>query len=498
MWVWKFITAIVIIVFCIMAIKQGYQTLKEKILYKVVAKRLKNYCEKQYGAKLSISGISGNFFSNICLENIRLEKIKGFPQNFQLKARSIKLKYNLRELIKHEPRIEFFGLELNYANLKLPIKVSQQNGLIMLSFDKKYLYFSPAAEETSLEKDLIFKGLCGLQGLVILERLKPKIFNIQLESDNFELIYKETVKVKANLDFSLKSEHSIPHLIGSVVIKEAEYAGEINGVSFKDVALLGIMDNFLLDVAIKGNNLKIKNKYLDVDFNADLRFKKQPHGQLRLVGKIEPVKGRYVAYENKFKITKGKISFYETPKAEAKIDIAGETRVSGFRIFAAVRGTLKDSHLELTSRPALTRNEIMALLLFGKRISDLGVSEKMQFSDGAELTASFLNKLFLGKAEAKIAEVIGVDDLLVHTDVVSQSHGLQLPSVGVGKYFSNDKLYGIYKIKPGQIATDKPLQMAGGEYALGEHITVKGERNFSESIKLPQEDKFSIEFQWKF
>jgi len=71
-------------------------------------------------------------------------------------------------------------------------------------------------------------------------------------------------------------------------------------------------------------------------------------------------------------------------------------------------------------------------------------------------------------------------------------------SVEVGKYIQEDKMYGTYKIQPAQSIGQKPIQTAGGEYKLNGNIKVKGGRSFSESIKLPQEDKVVIEFQWKF
>lgn len=494
----KAITLFILFIAVIVFVIHSYGALKEKFLNGFINRSIVSYCERRYKTRLFISNIKGNILTNIYLENILLEKIQGLPPELQIKAKSVRFQYNLIDLIQRNPKVEAQGLELQLAKIQLPLKFTQQADVITLVCDKRYLYLNQIEQFVYLKNDLILKGLCELNGILVLKQLKPKLFDVQLVCDNLELISPQTGKAKLNVALSLKGESSLPHLTGSILVNEAEYYAEIGNVRPVELSMLGILDKFFVDVTLKGKEIKVKNKTLDTQLKADIKLKKIPSEQPYIIGNVESVKGTYFAYQNKFKITKGLIIFEGNGNAPAKIDFAAQTRVNRYKIFATVKGTFKDSRLELSSYPALASNEIVALLLFGKRITNLYTSEKNQLLSTREMADSLLAKLFLGRAEAKIAKMIGVDDFSMQPSLNLQSQKQPMPTVEVGKYIQEDKMYGTYKIQPDQSIGEKPIQTAGGEYKLNGNIKVKGERSFSESIKLPQEDKISIEFQWKF
>ncbi len=496
---WKFIVFILIFVCVIIGVIRGYRVIKERYLYKIIAQHLLAYFKKTYEVDLVIGHIKGNLFANLYLEDIRLEKIKGLPDGIFITADSVRLQYNIIDIIKHSPEVEVRGLEVNYKNIRLPIKFAQQqDDLITLSFDKKYIYLNQIEKTSLLQKGIILKGLCEVQGMLILKRLKPKIFDLQFNSDNLEVIYDDMLKARINFSLNLKGETDSPQISGLLTASEFEYKGEIGIIRPTDNPLFKRIDNFFMDITIKGESIKIENRSLNALVKADLQLKKEPSNLPYLIGKLESVKGTYNVHQNKFRITKGIVFFEGNHGKEAKIDIAALTKVRKYQITAIVKGTLKNSRIELTSAPQLSRNEIIALLFFGKRIEALSLSEKNQLLNAQEIANSLLNRLFLGKAEAKIAKFIGVDEFIVEPRLNALSVKPQMPEIEVGKYLNNENLYGAYKVHPSRLINEKSTQTVSGEYSVTENMKIKSERSFKESIKMPLEDRFAVEFKWKF
>lgn len=480
-----FIFLLFFIAFAVIA-KQAYEFAKGNIFYPAVNNILKDYCRKNLKARFFSRRVRGNLLTVTQLEDIALEYFEGMPEGLKLQADKVKFIYTPVSLLMRKPRIEISGLQLCYGKITLPLKFSQQGEISMISFDKRYLYLNQIEPIPFLEQHIILKGLLETKGVLVLEEMKPKLFDIHIGSDNLEAVYGELLKAKISMNLSIKGEKSAPHLTGALEIAALEYTGDEYAFDYKQPALSKLFESFFVDIFIRGDNARIKNKSLNVLFDINLRLKTEPDSRPYLAGSLKSQKGQYTAYQNKFRITKGIVSFQGNHGKEALIDITAVTRVGRYKITALSSGTLKDSKLQLTSRPGLSRDEIMALLLFGKRTKDL---------QEAGTAALLLNKLFLGRAEAKISSIAGIDEFYVEPKI---SDEFRLPEVSAGKYLGGDKLYGSYKIDPGQKDREGSTQTVGGEYALNGNLKVKGQRSFINYGQLPREDRVEIEFSWKF
>ncbi|MDD4939120.1 MAG: translocation/assembly module TamB domain-containing protein [Candidatus Omnitrophica bacterium] len=452
--------------------------------------------ERRYKAKLFIGNIKGNILTNIRLENILVENVEGLPPQLQVKAESVDFQYTLADLVRRSPKIEASGLQIRMGQIELPFKFSQQQDVITLLCDKRLFYLNQLEQLFSPKDALILKGLCEIKGVLTLERLKLRSFEAQFACDDLEMISSRTGKAKLKAVLSLKGEQGIARLTGSILVKKAEYYGDPQGFD-PVMPLPGIFDKALIDITVKGKGIKVKNKVFDALVNADLKLKKAPSKNPYLAGKFDTVKGTYFAYQNKFKIKRGVVSFEDKSDAPAIMDVVVQTKVSGYTIFATSKGTFKSSRLELSSEPDLAPDEIAALLLFGKKVADLETFQRDRLSGMQNMADFLLSKIFLGKAEAKIADITGLDNITVQPAMGPEPQKLSMPSVEFGKYLS-DKMYATYKRQAGQSLASGPVQSAGGEYRLSENIRLKGERSFIESIKLPQNNKIAVEFQWKF
>lgn len=464
-------------------------------IHDFVSNRIKIYCEKKFNVKLYIEQTRGDIFKNLFFESVRIEEIKGLPKEFRIRVKSMRFRYSLRQLIERKPRLEIEGLEFFYGSIRMPVKFSQQGEQVTLGIESLYLFLEQLEKFEVLPQSLSLRGLCELRGKVTLEGFKPKFVDISVAIDALEAVYGNIEKIKARVALNLKGEYSAPHLTGAVNIDLAEYSG---AWEMKKISFPSWMDAWLIDVSLKGNNLKIQDKTIDAAMKADLKVKKQPSGQPYLAGKVEVFKGNYTAYENKFKISRGEIIFPESRDSQARLIFEGQTKIKGYRIFASMKGTLDDSQIELTSDPTLPKDQIISLLLFGKKLEDLSSKDRKTFLDSGRAMETLLDKLFLGKAEAKIAQLIHADDVSVQASPGSAGAQNQMPSVKVGKYLNGEKFYGTYQVKPSSIKGEELNQTITGEYRVNESIAIEGERSLDWSMKSPQEDKLQVKFHWNF
>jgi hypothetical protein len=107
---------------------------------------------------------------------------------------------------------------------------------------------------------------------------------------------------------------------------------------------------------------------------------------LRIYGELQTVRGTYTLrmgpIAREFDIQRGRIQFFGTPDINPALDIVAANRVrvlstggpQVITILVAVRGTLQQLQLELTSdtRPPLPEGELLSLLIFGRPSHELG------------------------------------------------------------------------------------------------------------------------------
>jgi len=494
-----------IIIFSLLAvfvlINAVYIAAKDKFFHRLAAYKLEAYLEGKYGVKLFIGDVRGSLLRNLYFNNVKIEDIKGFPEGLAIIIKEAELRYGPKELLRHNPRVEINGAEILYKDLRFPVEFRARGALITLRLEERVFDLGLIRKIFSgMDPDLRLEGAATIKAETILEDFKPKSFMAEVIADSSKISYGNNMGANILLRLNLEGKKDSAKLTGNVYIEDARYYGEVIGLKFKQLPLSILPSSLTMDITIKGNYIRVRNESLDALAKVNLKLLKEPQKAPYLLGRLEADKGTYTVLYNNFKLTHAEIFFVGPSGREIRMDISGQTKVRRYRISASVKGAFYNSYLELHSDPYLSRNEIFSLLLFGKRIEGLSLAEEEELFKVGDVTTTFVNKFFLGRAEAMIAEAIGVDDLNVEADLRprNESQGFQMPSVEVGKYLDADRVYGTYKIAPDQTPGQKPKQVMAGEYNVTDNLTVKGERSFQESIKLPQEDKVSVKFKWKF
>ncbi|MFH1798836.1 MAG: translocation/assembly module TamB domain-containing protein [Candidatus Omnitrophota bacterium] len=195
-----------------------------------------------------------------------------------------------------------------------------------------------------------------------------------------------------------------------------------------------------------------------------------------------------------FNINKGEIIF-SRENSPSSVEIEAQTKVRRYKIFAKVNGVSNNYHLTLSAKPKLNHSEIMSLLIFGKNTSALSPRENEQLTR-ADIRNVLINDIFIGKAEAKLAKSVGLDDININLNEALNS--AKNSSVEIGKYIVGEKVYGTYSIKAEGEKDALAQQAVGAEIELTDNIILKGKRHWRESWAQPDEDRLDVEFKWKF
>lgn len=494
-----------LIIFSLLAvfvlINMAYIAAKDRFFHRLAAQRMESYFERGYGLRLSIGETGGSLFRDLRFYNVKIEDVKGFPKGLIVSIKEAVFRYGLKDLLNRSPGIELKGVEASCNELRFPLEFRRQASRITLRLEEKMFELDRIWRIfPDADPDLRLEGTIRLKAEMDLEDFKLKTFTAEVMSDGAKISYGSKMEAVLLLRLDLSGKGDSARLSGNISLEEARYYGPITGFRPGQLSLPALYPGLVMDISVKGNYIWIGNEYLNALVKANLKLLKEARKKPYLLGKFEAIKGTYTVLENKFKLSSGEVLFVGPFGREMRIDVSGRAKVRRYWISALVKGTPYNSRLELISDPPLNRNEIFSLLLFGKRIEGLSLEQEKELFKAGDVTAAFVNKFFLGKAEAKIAEAIGLDDLNLEADFRKEdgARGFQMPSVEVGKYLGTDRVYGTYKISPAEIPGEKPRQTMSGEYSLTDNLTVRGERSFQESMGLPSEDKVSVEFKWKF
>jgi translocation and assembly module TamB len=208
-----------------------------------------------------------------------------------------------------------------------------------------------------------------------------------------------------------------------------------------------------LDVTVAvGEQVRIDGYGLAGTLGGSLRVRQPPGRELRATGALD-VGGRYRAYGQDLRITRGKLVWSNAPAGDPLLDIRAEREIGDVTAGVQVNGRASAPQASVWSNPAMSDSEALAYLTLGRPLPSLSSREMQQ----VDVARSALNT-GVGMLTAQLGARIGLDDA-----GVSNSRALGGEVLGVGKYLS-PKLYvsyGVSLLGTGQIVTLKYLLRKG-------------------------------------
>ncbi|MCR5563481.1 MAG: translocation/assembly module TamB [Desulfovibrio sp.] len=151
-------------------------------------------------------------------------------------------------------------------------------------------------------------------------------------------------------------------------------------------------------------------------------------------GAVESVRGTMEFMSRRFILTRGKVDFVGGNVAEPLIDLLLTNENAGFTSHLGIAGTPKKLKLLLSSEPVMPQDEVLAHILFGRNVNELGKFELLQLTQALSQLAGFGEG---GQPLDFTRNALGVDVLRLKTDDAGNGTNV---AVETGKYLT-DSLY---------------------------------------------------------
>lgn len=190
-----------------------------------------------------------------------------------------------------------------------------------------------------------------------------------------------------------------------------------------------------LDVSVTiPNRFYVRGRGLESEWSGALRVTGTSDAPT-LVGQLQVVRGQFDLIGNNFFFEEGVIEFPGGRRIEPVLNITAVSEAAGdVTAIIRVTGTGSDPEIEMTSRPALPEDEVMARVLFGRGLQDLGPVEALQVANAVRVLTGF------GGGGPGITEVIAGT---LGVDTIRVGGGAEGPALEVGKYLTEDIYVGV-------------------------------------------------------
>nr|WP_133000155.1 translocation/assembly module TamB domain-containing protein [Luteimonas arsenica] len=201
-----------------------------------------------------------------------------------------------------------------------------------------------------------------------------------------------------------------------------------------------------------GDDVHLNGFGLEGDLTGELRVRSRAGREMTGTGLLE-VAGRYEAYGQELVISRGRLSWSNTPVSDPVLDIRAERKVDSVTAGIDVSGRASAPRARVWTDPASDESEALAYLALGRPLSSLSGSQASDL-DAASAALNAGGSLLAGQ----LGKQIGLDDA-----GVSQSRTLGGSVLGIGKQLS-PRLYvgfGVSLLGTGQVLTLKYLLRKG-------------------------------------
>ena len=327
------------------------------------------------------------------------------------------------------------------------------------------------------------KGELFLYGNINLGDIKRFKYELTLVGRDLPLSY-EYADLVSTIDLNLEISGLSPPLVsGDIFFSHLAFKDPFNSL-MQAKAGPPIPQENLWDLKLKlsgDNNFWILNQDMQAELKGEVLLSRES-GDLKLLGNLETIRGKYFIYGTTFKIEEGSFVFDNIQKIDPKLDflvsasLNGSTHSvkdsiaqTGQEVELAITGTLSAPEIKPATDSPYSKEEIAELLAFHQRFSTAGsgggslFQSKLAGSLGEAYTNRFLENL--------ATRNIGVETFEIKP-LEPGKFSLWESEVTVGKYISN-KVYLRYTRR----LTESTGQEGGLEYRLSKRFYLEGNRD---------------------
>ena len=219
-----------------------------------------------------------------------------------------------------------------------------------------------------------------------------------------------------------------------------------------------------------GDSVRVVAYGLKARLDGDVTVSTVPDDVARGNGAIRVAEGEYKAFGQDVRITKGLLTYRNTPLSEPQLELVAERKIKDTDITVAVnvRGTLDNPFIAITSTPAMPSNEALSYLLTGRSLDTLQSGEAANVNQAAEDLAVSGGGLLLGGLGTRL----GLDEVSL------EKSGEDDTAVVLGKALS-PKLFVSYGISIAEAINTIKLR-----YTLNDRWSIKTEAGLEQSADV--------------
>ncbi|MDO5058550.1 MAG: translocation/assembly module TamB domain-containing protein [Neisseria sp.] len=243
-------------------------------------------------------------------------------------------------------------------------------------------------------------GTVKLDGSVSLDKGEPDV-NVRVLFDKYQALDKPNRRLTVSGETKLTYLPAVGvGLIGGLKVDEGRFGFQKSGMPElgDDVVVLGeeakpqseplkISMDLLLDL---NDRFRFSGEGLDVTLGGKLNLTAKPGQDVRGVGTVKVVKGKYKAYAQDLNITKGTISFVG-PLTQPNLNIRAVRNQSPVGAGVEVLGNLSQPRITLVADEAMSEKDKLSWLILNRASSGSDGDEAALSAAGAALLAGSIN-----------------------------------------------------------------------------------------------------------
>ena len=212
------------------------------------------------------------------------------------------------------------------------------------------------------------------------------------------------------------------------------------------------LNNTYIDLSIFAPNANYQTRDIKLKFTVNLKAKKRFGKRVRMLGKIEDIRGRVEQAPKIFTVVDSNIVFRGTKEINPLLDLQVDYELPEILITIKIHGNAKHPKLIFSSNPPLPKKDILSYLLLGVSTANLAEGKG---SLGREAQLFIMNQ-----AARDFAYEVDLDRVFIKDDGTGEGYAVQ-----VGKKI-DDKTMGI-------IETSKEGNSFILEYEVNKNINIK-------------------------
>lgn len=363
--------------------------------------------------------------------------------------------------------LEGKGNELILKNLSAnmgPSKTLQGEGLLHLNIPNHFPYWLKLRPDnlTLFQNDFAnvsIKGAVSLEGDLQSAVLKGDITFSEVDIS----IPKKLPTILPELEVTYLDENGRPY-IPLVKVEEKQTPSRYP---------------ITLDISAKSRgSLFLKGRGLDSEWRGSLQATGSVYEPI-IHGVFKIKRGTFELAGKQMRITQGTLTLNGTPQ-QASVSVQAEKQLDNVKVYASLKGPVKNPQLNLYSSPDLPRAEIVSLFLFNKHTANISAAEGLQLVQtlntlsGAEGSTNIIGN---------IQRVVGIDRLNVDSTLVEET-GERHYLVHAGKYIFKGVLLSFNK------CINSAHQSLGLEFGLIRNVKLEAE--------LSADGQSMISLKWQY